>query len=69
MKMKTQKLHINDLITNNIHNETEKDMWQLKKVYHKSEEEMGKRMKMTSQRAENLVHVLTPKKRTGRKRK
>ena len=28
-----------------------------KKVLHKSEEKMHKKMKMTSQRAENLVHV------------
>ena len=28
-----------------------------KKVLHKSEEKMNKKMKMTSQRAENLVHV------------
>ena len=28
-----------------------------KKVFHKSEEKMHKKMKMTSQRAENLVHV------------
>ena len=28
-----------------------------KKVLHKSQEEMHKKMKMTSQRAKNLVHV------------